>query len=133
MSRESVEVVWRMVDAFNQGDLQGMLDLAAPDFEMHPSGRWMDMDRVYRGPEGWLEFWQTFHAAWESISVTVERIEDLGEHVLALGAFEGKGRGSGVETRVEGAWLVTPRAGRVVGLRSFASWAEALKAADLSE
>ncbi len=133
MSRENVEVVQRGFDAFNRGDLQEMLNHFAPEFELHPSGRWMDTQGVYRGREGWIEFWNTFRAAWESITASVERIEDLGEQVLALGAWQGRGRGSGVETRVEGAWLFTVRAGQVVRIRTFPKWEKALEVAGLRE
>ena len=50
---------------------------------------------VYRGPRGWIEFWNTFRAA------------------------------------AEAAWLHTVRDGLVVGLRTFASWDDALEAAGL--
>jgi ketosteroid isomerase-like protein len=133
MSEENVEVVRRTIDAYNRGDLEGMLDHLAPEFEMHPSGRFMDTQGVYRGREGFIDFWNTFQAAWESITVSIERIEDLGDRVLALGTFHGRGRESGVAASVEVAWLGTIRDGLVVRLRTFAKWDEALEAAGLSQ
>ena len=60
MSQENVEVVRRSLDAFNRGDLEGVRETLAPGFEMHPSGRFMDTQRLYRGQEGWTEFWGDF-------------------------------------------------------------------------
>jgi hypothetical protein len=39
MSDESLEIVRRSIDAFNWGDLEGVLEKNAPEFEMRPSGR----------------------------------------------------------------------------------------------
>jgi ketosteroid isomerase-like protein len=133
MSQENVEIVRRTFDAYNRGDLEGMLDHLSPEFEMHTTGRFMDTQGVHRGHEGWIEFWNTFHAAWESITVSIERIEDLGDRVLVLGTFHGRGRGSGVEASVEAAWLVTISDGLVGHVRSFAKWDEALEGAGLPE
>lgn len=49
MSRETVELVRRSVDAFSRGDLDGVRDGLAPEFEFDPSGRFMVTQRVYDG------------------------------------------------------------------------------------
>ena len=105
MSEENVEIVLRGLDAFSSGDLEGILGDLAPDFEFHPSGRFMDTQRVYRGRAGFADFWGAFQAAWEKITVSVEQIEELDDRVLTLGTFHGKGGGSGVEVNAEAAWL----------------------------
>ena len=50
MSQENVELARRSLDAFSRGDLEAVLDGFAPGFEFHPSGRFMDTQRVYRDP-----------------------------------------------------------------------------------
>ena len=133
MSQENLEIPRRFFDAFNRGDLEATLDFIAPEFEFRPSGLFMDTESTYHGREGWTEFWHTFRAAWESITVNVKRIEDLGDQVLVLGTFYGRGHGSGVEVTREVAWLVTLRDGLSVQSRTFVSWADALEAVGLSE
>jgi ketosteroid isomerase-like protein len=133
MSEGNVEVVRKLFDAYSRDDQQGMLDHLAPEFEFHPSGTFMDTQRVYRGPEGWIEFDHMFRAAWERITISVERVEDLGEEVLVLGTFHGRGRESGVEVTRESAWLQKLRDGLVVQTLAFTTWAEALEANGLSE
>jgi ketosteroid isomerase-like protein len=133
MSEENVEIVRRDLDAFSRGDLEGVLDDLAPEFEFNPSGRFMDTQRVYRGREGFVDFWGAFRAAWEHITVSIERMEDLDDRVLTLGTFHGRGAGSGVEVHAKAAWLHTIKDGLIVHLRSFATWTEALEAAGLAE
>lgn len=133
MPEENVEIVRRFFDAYNRGDFAATLDLIAPEFEFRPSGLFMDTESTYYGPEGWSEFWSTFQAAWESITVDLERIEDLGDRVLTLGTFHGKGRGSGVAVTREVGWLGTLRDGMLAQSLTFVGWADAVEAAGLSE
>src|SRR3954467_6144012 len=111
MSQENVEIVRKVFEAYNRNDLEATLEHMAPEFEFRPSGLFMDATETYRGRKGWIDFWHTFHAAWESITIRIERREDLDEQVLVLGTFQGKGRGSGVSVRREAAWLETLRDG----------------------
>ncbi len=133
MSQENVEIIRRTFEAFSRGDLEGMLAHIAPDNEFYPSGRFMDTQPVYRGHEGWIEFWNDFQAAWEWITISTERIEDLGDCVLVLGTFHGKGRESGVEASTKAAWVVTMKDGQIALNRSFPGWDDALEAVGLSE
>ena len=133
MSQENVEVVRRALDAFSRGDLETILDDLSPAFEFNPSGRFMDTQETYRGREGFVDFWRGFQAAWEEITISIERIEDLDDRVLTLGTFHGKGDESGAEVDGEAAWLHTLQDGLIVHLRSFATWNEALEAAGLRE
>ena len=97
MSQENVEIVRSVWDAWNRGDLEGILDHLSPESEFHPSGRFMDTQQVYRGREEYVDFWREFRAAWEEITIGIERIEDLDNRVLTLGTFHGRGVESGVE------------------------------------
>ena len=131
MSQENVEVVRRSIDAFSRGDLDGVRETLSPEFEMHPSGRFMDTQRVYRGREGWTEFWRDFRAAWQNVAVSIERMEAIDDRVLTLGRIAGKGSESGVEVEAEAAWVHTVSDGLIVRLQTFATWADALEAAGL--
>jgi ketosteroid isomerase-like protein len=133
MSRENVEIVRRAFEAFDRADLEGMLGYIAPEFEFHTSGRFADTEAVYRGRQGWTDFWNIFRAAWEHITISIERIEDLDDRVLILGTFHGRGRESGVEITGDAAWLLTIRGGMVLHGRAFAGWDEGLEAAGLRE
>ena len=54
MSQENVEVVRRMLEALNRGDVEGAIEIAdtPPEFEFVPSGVLIpDLASVQRGPE----------------------------------------------------------------------------------
>src|SRR5687768_127558 len=126
MSRENVEIVRRSFEAIDRADLEEMLVYIAPQFAFHPSGRFADTARIYRGRQGWIDFWKTFRAAWERLTISIDRIEDLGDRVLVLGTFHGRGSGSGVDVTAKAAWLLTLDGGMLVHTTAFAEWAEAL-------
>jgi ketosteroid isomerase-like protein len=95
MSQENVELMTRGVDAWNRGDLGWILDHLTDDFEFRPTLDFFDLDPIYHGHDGWRAFWRTWRDAWETVTIRVERIEDLGDRALAVVTFDGVGRGSG--------------------------------------
>ena len=103
------------------------------DFEFEPGLGFSDLNTVIRGKEGWRQFAETWREAWEDITVKVERIEDLGDRIVALLTFNGRGRGSGVEVSLRVGHVATVREGRLSKLVSIASWDETLQAVGLSE
>jgi ketosteroid isomerase-like protein len=133
MSQENVELTRQAYEAWNDGDLDWMLDHMTEDFEFRPGLGFSDIDAVIRGKDGWTRFSEMWHEAWEDITVRVERIEDLDDRIVALLTFDGRGRGSGVEVSIRVGHLATVTAGQVSKLTSIAGWDEALEAAGLSE
>ena len=133
MSQEDVELTRQAYEAWNDGDLDWMLDHMTEDFEFRPGLGFSDIDAVIRGKDGWRRFSEMWRAAWEDITVRVERIEDLNDRVVALLTFDGRGKGSGVEVSIRVGHVATVRKGQVSKLTSIAGWGEALEAVGLRE
>jgi uncharacterized protein len=68
--QENVEIVRRGYEAFNRGDIDGVVGLLAPDFEYVASGLVPGVGGVYRGAEGLRGFAETF---WASSTTRVSR------------------------------------------------------------
>jgi ketosteroid isomerase-like protein len=136
MSQENVAVVRRLFDAYNRGDIEGMIALAnAPaDFEFVPSGVLIpDLSTVQRGPEGLRRLVETFYDAFDSIQVEVHELIGAGDRVFSSFTLHGRGKRSGAVTTFDG-WLVwTVRDGRVAHLLGFTDRDPALEAAGLEE
>jgi ketosteroid isomerase-like protein len=133
MSDENVDLARQAYEAWNRGELEWLLDHMTEDFEFRPGLGFSDIDPVIRGKEGWRRFAETWREAWEDITVTVGRIEDLDDRIVALLTFAGTGRGSGVEVSVRVGHVATVTEGRVSKLVSITGWEEALEAVGLSE
>jgi ketosteroid isomerase-like protein len=132
MSEENVELIRRGYKAWGRRDLDAFLALLAPDFEFRPFAGWGDLKDVYRGLAGWRSFWVAWEEPWESVRVEIERVEDLGERVLALVRFDRVGHLSRtpVSIAVGHVWTLSDhRVTRILALPP----ADALKAVGLEE
>jgi ketosteroid isomerase-like protein len=133
MSEENLDLARRAYEAWNRDDFDWILDRITEDFELHTlQALFPDLDELYVGKAGWRKFVNVWRSAWETIAVHVERMEDLGDDVLALITFEGVGRGSGAVASLTVAHWIAIREGRLADVRILMP-EEALEAAGLSE
>lgn len=131
MSRENVEVVRRLFDAWNQGDPELLVSHLASDAEadwseaIGPAG-----GRVYRGRTEVKAFYEGFLDAWGEAHW--EPLEILGldeERVLSVNRMSARGRHSGIDATASAAVIWTVRDGRIARAKLFQSEQEALEAA----
>jgi ketosteroid isomerase-like protein len=66
-------------------------------------------------------------SGWEHWRAVPEDYLELGNHVVVLATYHGRGRGSGVEINQEGAHVFEFRDGKVIGLEIFASRDKAIE------
>ena len=126
MSEENVEVVRATYDAWNRNDFDAWID------NFDPEVQWSALLEEFRGSAGIRHAWRTWKVDLQ-LEVRIDDIRDLGDSVLALGELTGTGRITGLNLSAEIAQLASFRDGRILAFRDFASHAEALEAAGLSE
>jgi ketosteroid isomerase-like protein len=133
MSRENVERVEEIVNAFNSEDIELILSLTQPEFELDVPPELSAEPDVYRGPDGMRRYWASFKDAMDEIRIEPERLYDAGETVVIAMRVTAKGRRTAipVEQRTAGVW--TLRDGKVTHIRAYASLSEALRAQGLEE
>jgi ketosteroid isomerase-like protein len=132
LSGENLELMLRGVDAWNRGDLDWILDHTTEDFEFRPTLDFFDLDPIYDGPDGWRAFWRTRRDASASVTMHVERIEDLGDHTFVVVTFDGVGRGRGASVSMAFGQIWALRDGLAARIDVLHPQ-EALKAAGLRE
>jgi ketosteroid isomerase-like protein len=132
MSEENVEVVRRVYDCLNEGDVEGVIELCADGFVMDMSGRVFNPD-VYEGPDGVRRFYQGVKDAWESYHWSVDEARVTGDSVVALLNCRGQSREGGPEVDWRVAWLWKFGGGSPVSVRFYRDRDEALQAAEQSE
>jgi len=88
---------------------------------------------VYRGHEGIRQFIRDVDEALSQLQVEPLEIRDLGEQIVASGCLRARGRASGAEIESPISWLVEFKDGRVIRMRDYLDFAEALEAAGLRE
>ena len=134
MSRENVELVRRVYELWNRGDLDAAVELL--DRAVVWNGYVHLPDAEPRHGVAEVQQWAgEFAEAWGEIQVHIERIEDVDyDLVLALVRMTGRGRGSGaaVESGVDGhVWTV--RDGKIAAVHMWQGAEQALAAVGLSE
>jgi uncharacterized protein len=133
MSQENVELVRAAYEAFNGGDIDGMLDLCAPDIEWEDRGLSLDTS-VITGRDAVRAYFESVLRPWEEVRREPEEIIDLGGgRVLVLFRTFARGKGSGVEVDARAGDLVTIREGRVARWIGYPDRTQALEAVGLAE
>jgi uncharacterized protein len=132
MSKENVEVVRNIHDAWARGESPASLGLLHPDIEwVNPEGALEPGTR--HGLDSFDEAFAAMREAFEWIRVEPREFLDAGDQVVVLATFIARGRGSGVERHNEDGYVWTVREGRAVQFRWFNDPDKALEAAGLSE
>src|SRR6187397_1429880 len=132
MSRENVEIVRRLFEAWNVRDIEGLVGLSDPDCEWRPFRAQLE-GMVYRGHEGIREFVRDMDEDWEAFRIDPAEFRRRDQRVAVIGHVRALGRGTGVEVDSVAGFVFELRAGRLARLVSHSDPAAALEAVGLSE
>ena len=136
MSQAHIDLIRRGFEAFNRGDWDAALEFVAEDVVWGAYLASMDGERAIFGHESLRRTWQAQRddLGGDDFKVEARDIRDLGAGSLLVKLrVTGRGSASGVPVRLEYVQLWTMRGGLVVRLDNYASEADALEAAGLSE
>ena len=133
MSQENLEIIRAWFDAFNRGDWDAALKLAAPDGELDWSRAVGPIHGVFRfDSDQARRFWDELREHWESIRVEPEEFIEVGEHVVVPLTTYGRGR-DGIEVRGRITVVWTIREGKIVRQCLYQDKREALDAVGLTD
>ena len=132
MSQGNLEIVRSIFDAWARADWsigndhydQHVVFVISSDFPAFG---------VYYGIDQVKAYWRDFLEQFERTTLEAERLQAVGDTVLAQVVQHAKGRASGVEGDIPFFMLFTFRGKKIVRVDSMIEEAEALEAAGLSE
>jgi ketosteroid isomerase-like protein len=128
MSQENVEIVRRAFDAFEEGNVSGMLALMADDLITHRP----DPDRATcHGKDGFLQATADWIEGFQDWTAIPEQFIDAEDQVLVCVRQTARGEVSGVPVESEFWFVFTLRGGEIARLSFHSSKPEALEAAGL--
>jgi ketosteroid isomerase-like protein len=135
MSQENVEIVRRLLEAWNRRDADGMLAFADPEIEYVNAPGAVEPGTRH-GHEGLL---RVLRAQWDALpggEQELDRIEDRGDRIISIGRVSRlmPGGEARIDTAILLAWTI--RAGKVTRIEMLATGQDlekALEAAGLSE
>jgi ketosteroid isomerase-like protein len=128
MSREEVEVVRRMYEAFHAGDADAALSHFHPSVLVDASRARPDL-AVGKGIEYVNSTVTSWMSSFEEWREEIEEMRDLGSRVLVLSVQRGRGKGSGADVEARYGLLYDVHGGKITGMRMYRDVAEALEAA----
>ena len=131
MSRENVEVVRRVYEAFGRGDAEAALSYFDPEVVMDASHR-VD-GRIGHGHQELTAILTEWLGTWDEWREEVEETRDLGDRVLVISTQRGIGKGSGIEWENRFAMLYEVQSGKITRWTIYDDLREALQAVGLRE
>jgi ketosteroid isomerase-like protein len=127
VSAENVEIVRRVVGRLNQGDIDGAIELFAPEAEMDWSRRLLD-PVVVRGHEGVRQVVDQIFEIFSEARVEEEELIDRGEVIILVGEARFQGRSSEAPVKARATTVWTVRDGKIVRFELFQTKEDALEA-----
>jgi ketosteroid isomerase-like protein len=127
MAPGNADLVRPIYEEWSRGNWRLRFDVYHPHMEWGWSDEFPGLDGVFedaRDPNPRLRSWLS---PWDHWYVKVDDYLELGDHVVVLATYKGRGKGSGVEVEQLGAHVFELRDGKVVRLEIFASRERALE------
>jgi ketosteroid isomerase-like protein len=126
---ESVEIVQKVGERWNAGDIDGLFDLYHDDMVVVTGEHWPDGNAVLEGKAQFRESTHDWLSIWQSVHVETDAVESYGDRVVAHGSWVTKGRVSGIEGTMPIHIVFTVRDGRIARVEWFPDHASAVAAA----
>src|SRR5215216_7161700 len=131
MSQEGFETVRRLLAALNQRDVDGYLACCTDDVQLRPAT--VSIEGAYHSASGIRRFFGDLRATTPDFQVEVERLEAVGQKVLAYERGNAIGRANGVGGALEFTTVYQFERGKIRRIQVFLDRDEALEAAGLRE
>jgi ketosteroid isomerase-like protein len=129
MSKENVEVVRAMFEAYSAGDMDAFRELHDPNVIMRPPKGWPEPG-PFVGREAAMRQFEQLGETFDSHSLgPISGFIDAGDRVVVRVAYHGEGHGP--EMNFELTQVITVREGRILYREAFRDHAEALEALGL--
>jgi ketosteroid isomerase-like protein len=128
----NVDLVRRLYEAFEAGDIDGMVALTGTEMEFFPQVTASVLKRTepYRGHDGLRRYFEDAARVWRHLEIIPHEYRDLGGRVLVFGRVYARGEG-GYISDSPAAWLWRIEDDLITWGRVFTSRADALEAAGL--
>jgi ketosteroid isomerase-like protein len=133
VSAEAADVVRELAAALNANDEERLVRVMDPEVVQYGTRGGIDQDRVIRGREAVLAYWEEIGEAWEYQTFEAERVIEGDDVVVALWHEIARIHDSDLEVESSTASVIKLRDGKVVELRGYMDRDEALEAAGVTD
>jgi len=121
MTPGNAELLRPIYEEWGRGNWRPNFELYDPHMEWGWSDEFPGLAGVFEDHEDPNPRLRAWLSGWEDWRAEAEEFLEVGDHVVVLAIYWGRGRGSGVEISQQGAHVFELRNGKVVRLEIFAS------------
>jgi len=133
MNEINADLVRERFAPMREGDVEALLTLIHPDFEVTtPPGLAAEPD-TYRGPEGIRRYFDSFYEIMDRVSFEPHDFIGVGERVVVPVTLRARGRTTGIETTQKLVQVWELRDGKAYRIEVYATLEEAMEAARSAE
>jgi ketosteroid isomerase-like protein len=125
---EDAELIRRLAERWNAGDIEGALELFAEDAVMLAGPDWPEQ-ATRHGHDGIRANMNEWLSVWDLSELEIGTFEVHGDRIAGKGTWTTRGRASGVGGQLTFALVVTLRDERIAVLEWFTDYGEAVAAA----
>src|SRR3954447_6145496 len=124
-----VELVGRMIAAYNAGDVEALLEMLHPDVTVIPSPLVLAPGIAYHGHDGFRSMLAEIGTMFSSVRLRLQVVRRVNQQVLTVWTVVGRRRRSSASTSRKVVHLVSCEEGLIRRLQGFRSELEAVAAA----
>ncbi len=133
MNETNADLVRGRFAPMREGDVEALLTLIHPDFEVTtPPGLAAEPD-TYRGPEGIRRYFDSFYEIMDRVSFEPHDFIGVGERVVVPVTLRARGRTTGIETTQKLVQVWELRDEKAYRIEVYATLEEAMEAARSAE
>ncbi|HYQ13488.1 MAG TPA: nuclear transport factor 2 family protein [Solirubrobacterales bacterium] len=133
MNETNADLVRERFAPMREGDVEALLTLIHPDFEVTtPPGLAAEPD-TYRGPEGIRRYFDSFYEIMDRVSFEPHDFIGVGERVVVPVTLRARGRTTGIETTQKLVQVWELRDEKAYRIEVYATLEEAMEAARSAE
>jgi ketosteroid isomerase-like protein len=133
MSDGPLDVARRGYACWTAGDIDGMLDLATPDFQFVPAIAASVEGGSIKGHDEFRSFFADLDETWETFRISADDFREVAGRVMSIGRLTAKGRGSELELDQPIYSVLWFRGDRIARMQSFLDESAAQAAIEGSE
>jgi ketosteroid isomerase-like protein len=93
---DNVEIIRRANAAFNAGDAETFMEVAAPEAELFDLANAPDQNEALKGREAILRAWELWVDAFDELRAEIDEYTAVGDCVICDVHWVGTGKGSGI-------------------------------------
>ncbi len=129
MNETNADLLRRWYRVMRDGDVDAVMPLVHPEFELVTPPALAAEPDTYRGPDGLRRYFESFYEAMDEVTFEADDFIAVGERVVVPSTLRTRGRSTGIETSQRVVQLWDVKDGKAYRVEVYATLDQAMEAA----